>query len=98
MQRAVTLALGITAVDDVYTFWRAEVPLALLWPDRISSQRDFVSPDHLSGMHEFHGVFFLVNDDAVGMRKSVERRGECADNREPERVPEGTYVSQEKHP
>ena len=62
------LALCISAIDDVNTLGRAEVSLALLWPNWIPSQGNFVGLDHLSCAHE---LVFLVHDDSIDLFNSV---------------------------
>jgi len=70
VERSMTRAPRIPAVDDVCALGGAQVPLLLLCP-RLTPQRNLVSLQHVPVVHEFQGVFFLVHDDAIGVRESV---------------------------
>jgi hypothetical protein len=48
-------------------------PLAAL--PRLASQRNLVSLQDGPLVHELQGVFFLVDDDAIGTRESVDGGG-----------------------
>jgi len=52
------------------------ISLAGLRPNRLPSECDLVSLHHLTCMHQFHRAGALVDDNAVGVRLSVELRHE----------------------
>ncbi len=74
VKRAMILAAWVAAVDGVNTLWSAEIAFALLWPHRITFQRNLVRLDHLSSVHKLHRVILFVHDDAIRVRKGGERR------------------------
>jgi hypothetical protein len=59
VQRSMTRAPRISAVDDIGALGSAQVPFLLLHP-RLASQRNLVSLQDVSLVHEFQSVFFLV--------------------------------------
>lgn len=51
VQRAVKLAVGVPAIDNVHAFRRPMVSLPCLRPDRLPSERDLVGFEHLASVH-----------------------------------------------
>jgi len=61
------LAVRVSVVDNLDAFRRAMVTLPGLWSNGLTSEGNFVSLDHLAGMHQVQGASVLVDDDAVGL-------------------------------
>jgi hypothetical protein len=72
VQRAMKLTVCVSAVYHVNTLRRSMIALPRLRPDRLASERDLVSLQHLASVHQFHDSGFLLNDDAIGSRLSMD--------------------------
>ena len=71
VQRAMKLAVRISAVNYVDALRCFVITLLDFWANRISAEGDLVGLDCMAGVNELHGARAFVDEDSVGVGNGV---------------------------